>query len=435
MRFTSFLPVAAAALIFGVASAASDPAWNTPPPCAVNCTTSVLSSGDATTCSPTDTACLCADDGYQAKVAACVASTCTVKEGLVAKRLGLRQCGVLPRPQQNDVASLTVMFTLTFFLVMVRLTVKFLGHGGGWGIDDWLMLMAFSFSIALYGVHLWRIYDLGLGKDTWEVPFSNITTILIAFFANEMLYIIHISATKLSVCFFFMRIFDASPVFRRFAYPVIGLNIFIMVFFVFIVIFQCKPIHLAWTGWAAEEPGHCLDIYKLVLGNGIINLFMDVVIIGLPIYETSKLQFSRTKKVGVSLMFAMGFALTVVGIVRCVFFWRTRSSQNPTIALMPLAYWSCIETMVAIMCACLPDSRFFFSRLVPKFYKTVTSSLYHKSASDRSSAATPGSYRTLSNTIGSKDSSKRAKRKQDDCEEMTGITVTASMVTTSTVSL
>lgn len=157
-------------------------------------------------------------------------------------------------------------------------------------------------------MHLWRIYDLGLGKDTWEVPFSNITTILIAFFANEMLYIVHISATKLSVCFFFLRIFDASPNFRRFAYPVIGMNILIVVFFVFIVIFQCKPIHLAWTGWAAEEPGHCLDIYKLVLGNGIINLVMDAVIIGLPIYETFKLQLSKPKKYGVALMFAMGFA-------------------------------------------------------------------------------------------------------------------------------
>lgn len=166
-----------------------------------------------------------------------------------------------------------------------------------------------SFSIALYGVHLWRIYDLGLGKDTWEVPFDNITKILKAFWANELVYVVHISVAKLSVCFFYLRIFDASPVFRRITYPVIGLNIFIAVFFVFLIIFQCgNKVHLAWTGWAAEEPGTCLDIYKLVLGNGIINLVMDVVIIGLPIYETTKLQLSRTKKLGVTLMFAMGFA-------------------------------------------------------------------------------------------------------------------------------
>lgn len=133
--------------------------------------------------------------------------------------------------------------------------------------------------------------------------------------------------------------------------------------------------------------------------------------------------------------------LTIVGIVRCVTFWRTRSSANPTINLMPLAYWSCAETLVAIMCACLPDSRFFFSRLVPKFYKTLASSIHHKS-SDRASSATPGSYRTLSNISGSKGSSKKPlqkeskrPRKEGDEEEMTGFSATKSTVTASTVSL
>lgn len=135
--------------------------------------------------------------------------------------------------------------------------------------------------------------------------------------------------------------------------------------------------------------------------------------------------------------------LTIVGIVRCVTFWRTRSSANPTINLMPLAYWSCAETLVAIMCACLPDSRFFFSRLVPKFYKTLASSIYHKS-SDKSTG-TPGSYRTLSNLSGSKGSSQKpiqkaskGPRKECDEEEMTGfsaISATKSAATASMTSL
>lgn len=107
---------------------------------------------------------------------------------------------------------------------------------------------------------------------------------------------------------------------------------------------------------------------------------------------------------------------------------------------MPLAFWSCAETMVAIMCACLPDSRFFFSRLVPRFYKTLSSSIHHK-CSDKSSTA-PGSYRTLSNTTDSKGSSQKplqragkGPRKEADEEEMTGFSATKSTVTASTVSL
>jgi hypothetical protein len=60
----------------------------------------------------------------------------------VAKRLGSRQCGV-PVTQQNDVPALTFLFALTSFFVAVRLGVKFLRHGGGWGLDDWLILVSF----------------------------------------------------------------------------------------------------------------------------------------------------------------------------------------------------------------------------------------------------------------------------------------------------
>jgi hypothetical protein len=93
------------------------------------------------------------------------------------------------------------------------------------------------------------------------------------------------------------------------------------------------------------------------------------------------------------------------------------------------------------MCACLPDSRFFFSKLVPTFYKTLASSLYHKSSDRTSSAA--GSWQTLGNINSSKGSSqkpiqrpgKTSRKKEADEEEMTGISVSKSTATASTVSL
>lgn len=108
------------------------------------------------TCPATNTTCLCLDAQYQGAVSVCVQATCTVKESLVAKRLGEAQCGVPVAEQMNDIAGLTFVFCLTSLLVGVRLTVKFMGHGGGWGTDDSLILISSAFSIALFGVHLWR---------------------------------------------------------------------------------------------------------------------------------------------------------------------------------------------------------------------------------------------------------------------------------------
>lgn len=34
--------------------------------------------------------------------------------------------------------------------------------------------------------------------------------------------------------------------------------------------------------------------------------------------------------------------------------------------MAPLGYWTLYEACIAVICACMPDSRFFFSRLLPK---------------------------------------------------------------------
>jgi hypothetical protein len=74
----------------------------------------------------------------------------------VTKRLSSAQCGN-PVTQENDIAPLTFIFALTSFVVMVRLAVKFLGHGGGWGIDDWLMLISFvSYTYSIHHHHTCR---------------------------------------------------------------------------------------------------------------------------------------------------------------------------------------------------------------------------------------------------------------------------------------
>jgi hypothetical protein len=99
----------------------------------------------------------------------------------------------------------------------------------------------------------------------------------------------------------------------------------------------------------------------------------------------------------------MVLRVTIVGIVRCIYFWRTRNLSNPTINLMPLAYWSCVETLTAIICASLPDSRFFFLRLVPQFYTSVVSP-------SRKSSSVTRSYWTLGGT--STQSSYRQQQQQ-----------------------
>ena len=75
----------------------------------------------------------------------------------------------------------------------------------------------------------------------------------------------------------------------------------------FVDLLQCWPIHGAWTGWTGEEHVKCISITKVALGNGIINVVLDIMMLTLPIYEVSQLKLETGKKISVAGMFAMGF--------------------------------------------------------------------------------------------------------------------------------
>lgn len=143
----------------------------------------------------------------------------------------------------------------------------------------------------------------------WDVPFINITYSLELFWIADIAYTALISLTKLSMCFFFLRIFSHSLAFRKSTYAVIGANAIVWIIFQFMVTFQCRPYWAFWTHWDGEQTGYtCFNLYSFALGQGIVSIVMDIVMISLPIHETLKVKLSLKKKIGVIIMFGMGFA-------------------------------------------------------------------------------------------------------------------------------
>jgi enolase len=63
---------------------------------------------------------------------------------------------------------------------------------------------------------------------------------------------------------------------------------------------------MVWEGWDGEHAGKCLDINKFMIAATGTNIFIDVVIIVLPIPQLLKLSLSWRKKVGLLAMFAVG---------------------------------------------------------------------------------------------------------------------------------
>ncbi|KAE8377592.1 hypothetical protein BDV26DRAFT_304881 [Aspergillus bertholletiae] len=369
-------------LAFGVGVHAADPDPNVLPQSAILCMKQLFPTSEWNS-----TTYLCADASRQATLVDCVTNNGTTKEEFITQRLTEKSCDIKPRqgPPLVEGATLAPLILATIFFT-IRIAAKSCNLGGGWGLDDVTIIISY---VRCHSGVMVNMIKYGFGKNIWDIPFDDITQFYKYFQGLAVMYKIQISLAKISVCLFLLRIFQ-SRMFRTLAYTLIGINASIGITWALVDGLRCSPVHLAWDGWSNEEPGTCIDFIDAILGNCLVNIIVDAIMVLMPVYEVSKLQLPLYKKLTVGLMFVMGSVLTVIGIIRVVVFWNNRWGQNQTAGIYPLIHWSVIESQVAIICACLPSSRALVNHFFPgilsgstrRTYATGPSNWYAKAQSN-----------------------------------------------------
>jgi hypothetical protein len=121
-----------------------------------------------------------------------------------------------------------------------------------------------------------------------------------------ILYHLSMVCVKVSVIFFYLRIFPNRR-FRIGTWGVLGLIMAWGVSCLFVIAFQCDPPAGIWNHWdSAIAGGSCLDVRKLAWGHTVSNLIFDIVVVLLPVPVLLQLQMSAAKKIQVILMFSVG---------------------------------------------------------------------------------------------------------------------------------
>lgn len=121
----------------------------------------------------------------------------------------------------------------------------------------------------------------------------------------EILYFAQITLLKLSLLFFYLRIFPGMYV-RRLLWGTVAFNCVFGAAFVVAAIFQCSPIPYYWLRWDGEHRGTCVDINALSWSNAGISIGLDVFMLVVPIWQLSGLKMHWKKKLGVGAMFLVG---------------------------------------------------------------------------------------------------------------------------------
>ncbi|KAL2845944.1 hypothetical protein BJY01DRAFT_177308 [Aspergillus pseudoustus] len=353
------------------------------PSCALLCLTEAVASSS---CSLLELDCICHNALLTTQLQTCGLQNCTVKDNLRSMRFLYDTCDY-PVVVDNKVFPAIIIAGIVLASVAVTLRISGRLIGSRLGLDDAVILLSMATAIAISIIGLIYI-RLGLGKDIWFVPFADITKIFHLYYFEEILYVASIALTKISMLLLLLRLFPDEN-FRRATYIVLafticwGLGIFLA------NSFSCQPISYFWHMWDGEHEGKCIEHAHLLWAHAIINILLDVVIIGLPLSTLIRLNLSWAKKIGICSMFAIGIVVTIVSILRFTSSLSFDMLDNPTKNFVSIGIWSLVEVYLAIISVSMPGVCAFFNYTSARCSSKKSSAAYGggRSSSRRSPGA------------------------------------------------
>ena len=149
----------------------------------------------------------------------------------------------------------------------------------------------------------WTRYGLGKHMDTlepWQIELG-----LKILYAVYHPYNIAVALTKLSVIFFYARVFTTHNKWFRYSLWASGFIVIgILTFSIFESIFQCTPIARAWI---PTLDGTCVDEQSAWYAHAALSMVTDVIILTLPLPMLWKLQLKWSQKALISGVFICGY--------------------------------------------------------------------------------------------------------------------------------
>ncbi|KAK3170138.1 hypothetical protein OEA41_009524 [Lepraria neglecta] len=279
--------------------------------------------------------------------------------------------------QAETIASLVVMMVLSGLAVILRLVSRKIS-AAKFGIDDALIIVALLFSWGL-SVDGFVAMHYGFALHEITLNLSDIVNFAKTDWASQIIFAAAITMTKLSLLFFYHRIF---PV-RKFTIISIITGIVMVgwcIALIFSVIFGCKPVGYFWD--KTIQGGHCINENVLSYGITAANIATDIIVLVLPIPWLWNLQMRTSKKLALSGIFVLGSFVCIAGIVRIPLLLELKE-YDVTWTITNAGIWINVECNIGIVSACLPVMWPLIKR-IPSLPKSVSSRLTALFSSNRS---------------------------------------------------
>ncbi|KAI9155536.1 integral membrane protein [Paramyrothecium foliicola] len=239
-----------------------------------------------------------------------------------------------------------VVVAIALIAVGLRVMIRITRHANFWW-DDWLCFAAVPQGIAMLVIQ--GLYTkLGVGYDFPET-ILNMPLILRLLFAYEFIYSMCVSTLKLSMLFFYLRVF-VTPGFRKITKLTMGFVLLWSSGNILQIFLICRPLRKKYD---PVSPGVCGDQVASFIAIGAFNAVTDVLVLALPLKTVWSLQMKALAKIGITCVFALGLSVSIIALVRIESITRL-DLNNLTGSMVDAVFWSAFEVNLAIICVSLP---------------------------------------------------------------------------------
>ena len=160
-------------------------------------------------------------------------------------------------------------------------------------------------------------------------------------YAGGPVYTMALLGFKVSLLTSYLRIGGFVSTYKYIILAAIAACTINQLIFTFLLLFACNPVAKQWD---ATLPGHCINTVPSYYGLAGTSLGFDILIIALPLPVLGNLQLRRKQKIALMGVFALGFFVTIIQIIR-IFTVKNLKTYTDS---RPIVIWSVIEISLGV---------------------------------------------------------------------------------------
>ncbi|RBR12240.1 uncharacterized protein FIESC28_08726 [Fusarium coffeatum] len=311
---------------------------------------------------------MCKSEEFSRTIQNCISKVCTIRESLEFNDFVSTVCDVPEEDYRPLYRAIIIAWAAISTVAVVLLVLSKIFVTTPWGIDDTFSIFTYCIIVPCT-VFFLRTIDAGFGSLKTLYQSNDLTGVFKNVFIWQVLFMGGICVVKMSILFFYLRIFPGQ-VFRRMVYATMAVNAVSSIVIIVCNLTVGRTVEVVWGGKSdlsvtMETYGQAL---KITMAHCVINFVVDVWMLILPMTQLYNLGLRLDKKIRVMCMFGIGIFLTAVSLVRLVMTAKILPNLSETDSnTHSSVIWANIELNVGFVVAVVAPIRQLFQLIFNGF--------------------------------------------------------------------